>query len=388
MASKLLTKLMLPEAAGRWSLPTASYALTRAAHALRPLLKGLSRVETVVNRRALEEVPIDRPVYVCGIARAGTTITLELLHRHPVAATHRYYNLPLPLLPVWGTRLVESLPLAEMDGVERVHADRLKVTRRSPEGVEEGLWMSFFAHLHDEGCSNVLDADTAHPSFERFYRDHIRKLLLVQGRSRYIVKNNYNVTRLAYLHHLFPDARFLVIVRDPVAHLASLMKQQRLFLKLCAEDPRMLTSISIVGHFEFGPRLTFINVGRPSALEQIRDHWSQGRQVAAWATYWASVYGFLADGLEADAGLSAATRVVRYEDLCRESGPTIDAMLGHIGFAAEPFQETRARYVESLSEPRYYQHDFTEDDVATIRRITADVAARYNYEATASPTDV
>ncbi|MFH2008248.1 MAG: sulfotransferase [bacterium] len=380
MASKLLTKLFVPEASGRWFLPRAAYGLTRAVHALRPVLRGLSGLETALNRRALRAVAIDRPVYVCGIARAGTTITLELLHRHPVAATHRYYNLPLPYLPHWGTRLIEALPLAEHDGVERVHADRLKVTRRSPEAVEERLWMCYFEHLHDERRSNVLDAGTVSPAFERFYRDHIRKLLLTQGRTRYLVKNNYNVTRLAYLRRLFPDARFLLIVRDPVAHLASLMKQHRLFMKLCAEDKRMLESISIVGHFEFGPRMAFVNVG-DGALGRIRDHWAQGRQVAAWATYWASLYGFLADGLDADSALAAATRVVRYEDLCRDSAQTIDALLRHIGFAAEPFREIKARYVESLSEPRYYQHGFTEQDLATIRQITADVAGRFGYDA-------
>ena len=50
---------------------------------------------------------------------------------------------------------------------------------------------------------------------EAFYRDHIRKLLWLRGGRRYLSKGNYNTTRIAYLARLFPDARFIVPVRDP-----------------------------------------------------------------------------------------------------------------------------------------------------------------------------
>ena len=89
-------------------------------------------------------------------------------------------------------------------------------------------------------ASQVLDAATSNPAFERFYADHLKKILLVRGGQRYLSKGNYNLTRFAYLRKLFPDARFIVPVRDPRWHIASLMKQHRLF---CAEerrDPRIL----------------------------------------------------------------------------------------------------------------------------------------------------
>ena len=376
LLTRLFTKLLLPEASGKWDVPSGAYALTQLVHTLRPLMRGLSRLESRAYRRQMAEVEIDRPIYVCGIARAGTTITLEMLHQHPDAGTHRYFNLPLPYIPCWGTRLVKALPLAEARAVERIHADRLEVTKESPEMVEERLWMSFFDHLHDENRSNVLDGDTQNPRFERFYGDHIRKLLIIQGRRRYIVKNNNNVTRLGYLLRIFPDARFLLIARDPVAHIASFVKQHRLFMKLCGEDPRLAKSMAIVGHFEFGPELAFINVGRSDQMARIRELWHQGREVEAWAVYWASIYGFLADSLEQNAAIAAASHVVRYEALCRSSSATIDALLEHIGFPAEPFREVKAHYVETLTEPSYYRHGFTEGEVHAIRRITDPVAFR------------
>src|SRR3546814_13405511 len=77
-------------------------------------------------------------------------------------------------------------------------------------------------------CSSDL-AETDCPEFERFFRDHLRKLLWVRRRPRYLSKANYSVTRMAYLLTLFPDARFVLPLRDPAAHIASLVKQPRLF---------------------------------------------------------------------------------------------------------------------------------------------------------------
>lgn len=379
MVSELLSKLMLPEAAGRWSVPSGARAVTRLAHGLDPLLQGLARLETRLLGQELDRWPVDRPLYVTGIARAGTTITLELLHHHPDVATHRYYHLPIPQLPHWTSQLIAALPLADLGSVERVHADRLRVTKDSPEMVEERLWMAHFSGLHNERSSNVLDAATHNPPFERAYADHLRKLCFTQGRPRYAAKNNNLVTRLPYLHRLYPDARFLLIVRHPVAHAASLHKQHRLLSKRCVEDPPFEQDMKIAGHYEFGPHQRFIHVGSDDQLHQIRMHWRGQRYAEAWATYWASIYGHLAEVRDRDPDLAAATHVVRYEDLCRDSGATIDALLAHAQLALGPFAETRAHYAETLTEPDYYRHGFTETEVAAMERITSEVAARYGY---------
>lgn len=375
----LVTRLLLPEAAGRWSVPSGARVVTRLAHGLAPVFRGLGHLESRLLRRRLARWPVDRPIYVVGIARAGTTVTLELLHNHPAVATHRYYHLPIPFLPHWSGRLISALPLATAAPVERIHADRLRITKDSPEMVEERIWMAYFEHLHTERQTNVLDARTRNPPFEGAYTDHIRKVCLAQARPRYAAKNNNLVTRLPYLHHLFADARFVLIVRHPVAHVASLHKQQRLFMDLCTADPTLVRYLDIVGHYEFGPHQRFIHVGQDDAMQRIRALWRSHRFAEALATYWASVYGHVADVLAADPGLAAATRVVRYEDLCRDSGPIIDGILRHTDLAPEPFTETRAHYTATLTEPDYYRHGFSDAEVGAIEEITAPVASRYGY---------
>src|SRR5260370_8719850 len=91
------------------------------------------------------------------------------------------------------------------------------------------LWMAFFPRCHDPSVSHLLAAGDRHPAFESFYAAHIHKLLLVEGATRYAAKANYHVARLAYLVRLYPDAKFLIPIRAPADHIASLMRQHRWF---------------------------------------------------------------------------------------------------------------------------------------------------------------
>ncbi len=88
--------------------------------------------------------------------------------------------------------------------------------------------MSFFPALHDATVNQVLDGQLRNAAFDRFYREHILKLLAVRHAGRYLAKGNYNISRIRYILALYPDAKFLVPVRSPVNHVASLAKQHAL----------------------------------------------------------------------------------------------------------------------------------------------------------------
>ena len=59
----------------------------------------LGALETHLVESALADVRVDRPIYVTGLARSGTTILLETLARHPDVATHRYRDFPMLFTP-------------------------------------------------------------------------------------------------------------------------------------------------------------------------------------------------------------------------------------------------------------------------------------------------
>jgi len=239
-------------------------------------------LETEQHEAALAAISIDRPIYIAGLARSGSTILLQILARHPEVATHQYRDFPLLFAPLHWDRLFGHRQTAAVLQ-ERAHQDRIQVTPASPEAMEEVLWMAFFDDLHEADQNQVLDATTSAPRFEAFYRAHLNKMLLLRKGGRYLAKGNDNVTRLTYLQKLFPDARFLVPVREPVWHIASPLKQHRLFARAESQDPRILRRMRRVGHFEFGLDRRPINTGDAETARTIERLWAEGRDLEGYA---------------------------------------------------------------------------------------------------------
>ncbi|MEQ8815212.1 MAG: sulfotransferase [Thalassobaculum sp.] len=338
--------------------------------------RRLGDAETRRIRDRLAGSAIRQPVYVTGLARAGSTVLLELLSQHPDVATHRYRDFPMLHVPWTWNRFVDAAVTEDSEPRERAHGDGIAVTPESPEAFEEIIWMSFFPDIHEPGVPNVLERIVEHPEFEAFYRDHIRKLLLLRGGTRYLAKGNYNVTRLGYLCRMFPDARIVLPIRDPVAHVASLMRQHDLFRRVGRRNPRARRHMRRAGHFEFGLDLRPINTGDSGATQRIRRLWASGADVEAWARYWAMVYGYVADLLERDTAVRDGTLLVRFEDLCRAPADTMRRIQGH---AALPGERLPALAEERIREPSYYRPPFGEPAIRLIREHTGPVAARFGY---------
>ncbi|WP_206668823.1 sulfotransferase family protein [Stutzerimonas nosocomialis] len=360
-----------------FDVPTWMHLLSGWIHRYPQTWIRFGNLESRLLEDTLVDIRIDRPIYVAGLARSGTTILLEQLASHPVVASHRYADFPPVFTPYWWNRWLSLVPQKEEAAKERAHKDGIAITSQSPEAFEEMIWMGFFPDAHDPARSSVLGRDERHPLFERFYDDHLRKLLAIRKRQRYLAKGNYNLARLGYLHRLYPQARFILAIRDPVWHIASLIKQQALFTTGETREPRALEHMRRVGHYEFGLDRRPMNLGNPASTERVRQLWRDGQEVEGWAHYWADVYRHLADTLEADPALREACLVVRYEDLCGTPRATLERVLAHseLAFPAETIDQAAA----GLHAPTYYQPEFSAEERAMIQTITGPVAARFGY---------
>lgn len=336
---------------------------------------ALGNLESRVLSDRLGEVAISKPIYIAGLARSGTTILLELLARHPDLVTHRYRDFPPVLTPWFWNWFVDRAGGRGGAASERAHGDGIEVTSESPEAFEEVIWMTFFPHLHDPDVNAVLTADTTNESFETFYRDHIRKLLLLRGGRRYLSKANYNLTRISYLRKLFPDARFILPVRDPVWHIASLQRQHERFCREHRRDERLKRHMSRGGHFEFGLDRRPINSGDTEVTGRIRKLWSDGESERGWALYWTDLYGGVADLLETDEAARAATLVVDYDELCGEPELVMKAVLTHCQLPPGDV-DLAAEAARTIRRPSYYRPAFDERQVAAIESMTASVRER------------
>jgi hypothetical protein len=341
------------------------------------LMRRISDFETRRLARELADIEIRAPVFICGLARSGSTILLEVLAAHPETATHRYRDYPGVLAPVFWDHVASRLYAGRRAARERAHGDGIAVTPDSPEAVEEMLWMAFHPRCHDPACDNSLDREGLASGFADCYRDHIRKLLWLRRGTRYLSKGNYNIARLEALIALFPDARFIVPVRDPVSHIASLMRQHDRFCAAEVRHPSALRYMQRIGHFEFGLDRRPLNLGVGAPAGEVMRLWQQGREIEGWSLYWAALHDFVADRMAQDAALNAAILPVRFEELCARPEAVLERLLAHTGLPAEA--AWIAAQAARLRAPDYYAVDFDEAERSTIRDLTAAVAARFGY---------
>lgn len=358
-------------------VPWARHVSTHIAGSFPRFWIGCGNLESGLLADLLAPVSIQAPIYIAGLARSGSTVLLETVASHPGVASHRYRDFPFVFTPYWWNRFLDRAPRKPAAPKPRVHGDGLVVSSESPEALEEPLWMAFFPAAHDPRSAQVLDAATDHPAFAAFYGNHLRKLLLVRSGKRYACKGNYHVARLEYLLKLYPDARFLVPIRRPRDHVASLMKQHELFVAGETRHPRALAQMRACGHFEFGLDRRVINLGDGQAVADVERLWTDGEEARGWARYWSQVYGFLARRLAANEALRRAVLVVRFEDLCGQAEETVRRVSEHCQFPFDKSLETAL--ARRLHAPSYYRPTFSAAEAAAIEEETCEVASRFGY---------
>ncbi len=70
----------------------------------------LGDLETSLMAGTIDPRPVERPIYIAGLARSGSTILLETLARHPEVATHRYRDFPFLFTPYLWNRWLDLAP--------------------------------------------------------------------------------------------------------------------------------------------------------------------------------------------------------------------------------------------------------------------------------------
>jgi len=335
-------------------------------------------IETSILADDIAKISIEKPVYVTGLARSGSTILLETLAKLPGVATHRYKDFPPVYTPYWWNWFMNVAGPKEAVAKERAHRDGIMVTHDSPEAMEEVIWMGAFPDIHDPSKNNILDPQVRNTEFDRFYDEHIRKLLLSRGAKRYVSKGNYLVSRLDYLLGIYADARFVVPVRHPEGHIASLMKQHDLFCRGQENNESARDHLKRVGHLEFGLDRVPINMSNDDVTGSIIELWNNGEEIRGWARYWNLIYDELATRVAGGDNVADAALLVRFEDLCESPADIIQGMLDHCGLTApEGFV---AEVAAGIHAPTYYKARFSDAELAVIEEETAPARAKLGYD--------
>jgi hypothetical protein len=160
---------------------------------------------------------VDRPIFIIGSGRTGTTLIYRVMGGHPDLAWFSNFSARFPHFP----------PIAFLGRLYRMrqrYAWPRLMARLMPVPSE--------AYEVFDVCRPVVDSPydpplTKHDVNEE---DHVRLRSVIsghvvwQGAKRFVNKNTRNTRRIEYLNAMFPDAFFIHIIRDPRAAAASLLK--------------------------------------------------------------------------------------------------------------------------------------------------------------------
>ena len=253
--------------------------------------------------RSLEMQP---PLFVCGLARAGTTILTRTLYESNAFASSTYRDLPFPLAPNVWRQLSRSFRRADVRA-ERGHGDGMIHDLDSPEAIEEVFWRHF--------CGSAYIKDTHlvphEPSKEvlKKYTQFMRLVALAYGQSRYLAKNNNTLLRLPALLDAYKGAVAIIPFRSPVAQAASLLHQHKRAIGVHQSDPFRGKFMQWLGHYEFGSNhrpFVFESGAAPLDASGI-DH---------WVDLWTKAYQHLSKMAARYAGRMI---LVDYDQLCRDA---------------------------------------------------------------------
>lgn len=260
--------------------------------------------------------PQGPPVFITGLARAGTTILLEAIYASGRFATLTYRDMPFITAPnFW--KSISSGQRRHAQAKERAHKDRLLVNYDSPEAFEEIFWMTFDREGYVR--ENCLVPHKAPREALLNYRRYVANIIAKDSKKtplRYLSKNNNNLLRITAIKKAFPQAVVLVPFRNPLDHAKSLMVQHQRFLTMHQEDPFSLTYMNWLGHHEFGANLKpfrFSNDALPRCPDELADF-------SYWVRYWGCVYDYVLNRHAAEIVL------FDYDRFCREPATCLEEL--------------------------------------------------------------
>ncbi|MCA8888219.1 MAG: sulfotransferase [Parvularculaceae bacterium] len=261
----------------------------RVAFAHPHIQRALSEIESDMFASKFENAGVEAPVFVTGLPRAGTTFLLEMFYGTGEFSTFTYRNMPFLLAPLFWASVSSSFQ-KKGETRERAHGDGMEVSFDSPEAFEEVVWLNFLRDqfVHDDHLSPVTPG-MADAEFRTFFTTLIRKLTAANGAARYLSKNNANIGRLNTVAEIFNDATIFVCLREPAAHVRSLMTQHDQFLTMHDEDEFARSYMKWIGHYDFGANFKPIDFHGRGGVDPAK------ADVNFWLQYWIDAYEFARD---------------------------------------------------------------------------------------------
>lgn len=259
-------------------------------------------------------------VYVCGLARSGTTMVLRILEQTGLFRSLSYRDMPFVMAPnLW--KLLNSRWKKNVEPIPRAHGDSMVIDVDSPEAFEEVFWNTFRADKAKDNCfcnSPSEEATSAFADYRLIITNSMNKQAGQQN-YRYLSKNNNNLLRIETLTADM-SGTILLMFRNPVATAISLYNQHRNFSTIQRIDRFTHNYMKWLAHHEFGlghlPFCFALAEMCPSLKPDNPNY---------WLDYWNAVYRYVLTKQ------SLRFLLIDYDRLCAEPSKCLETLFFHLG---------------------------------------------------------
>ena len=309
----------------------------------------LSFVRDLDLHPEIAAVPIERPVFIAGLGRTGSTLLHNLLALAPQARAPRLWEILTPSPPLMeGASAAPRIAIARqrLALLTAAAPQVLSIHPMDPEAPDECHWMMrhgpLWAVFYDVpdywAWLKSLSVDQLRTLYAH-YRLQVQHLLLAK-RGFWVSKAFSHLHFLPVLYDVFPDARVVRLHRDPTAAIPSLCSLARAYRSIFSTrvDPRAIGA-GILDLFLDG-------MARAMALDRARPE--------------------------------APVVDVHFAELVADPIGTVRRVLGQLGYPCDAGAERAMQaYLEKAAAAPAYQHRYSLEEFGLDRAEVLDRSAEY-----------
>ncbi len=338
----------------RFAMHWSKWCVVPTITAVSAVHTALRLLQRVIYGRQVDRTRIDNPpVFIIGHWRSGTTLLHELLIRDPRHASPTTFECMVPhhflisrsWLPglLWwlmpSRRPMDNMPA----GWDRPQEDEFAMCLLGQPSPYARI--AFPNRPAEDGSLDLRGlSPAAKTRWKAAFLQFIRQVTLLNRGRRLILKSPPHTCRIPTLLELFPDARFVHIVRDPYVVYAStinlwksLYRRQGLQLPTFANLSEMVLDTFVTMH---------------KRLDEARHNMPAGRFCE-----------------------------VRYEDLLRDPLGELQAVYGNLELDDfEPARKLVDAYLTSVSNHEQNQYELSPADREAVTQRWGHIIRRYGYD--------
>jgi hypothetical protein len=286
---------------------------------------------------------IQKPIFITGLGRSGTTLVHTMLSCHPDVNWLSLLCAKFPQRPYLNRWLMSAIDVPIL---------KIYLRRRFVPLENYAFWDFYFAGFSRPSRDLVASDVSAHT------RKALRRAmspLLTRKRNRLLIKIT-GIPRISFLHAIFPDARFIHILRDGRAVANSRLNAP------------------------FWKGWQGLNIWGGQMPDHYRQEWERHRRsfVALAGIEWKTHM----DQFEAIKREFPSIDIcqVKYESVCANPISELKRIVDHCELVWEPKFEAATRAFHVKNENEKWKSDLTGQQCAILEEVLGTYLVKYGYE--------